>query len=689
MRKQNGFTLIELLAVIVILAVIALIATPVIMGVIDEAKMGAFKDSIYGIIKAGELSATKSENGTILFEVKNTEIVDDENQILPYKGHIMKAGMISFSHQGKSSLALWDGTYCGLKSKNNSEITVKKADSLKKCVPDYDIGQQVILSDGSQWRVVAVDDNNPLEVTLFSEKNLTKGADGIYKQDNTDTTINSKNAVSFDPIYKRTASNGNPYCVNSATLGCNVYEKNGTTVTMDSAIKESVEQYQMQLVKSSVISKKTSVSLISKETLEDIGCDSDASGNTGHCINAPNWTYGSSYWTKSKEGKTAVDVWVIYSNGDMSYDCAMRPNTFGIRPTVTLPIVLIGGIDGKDKTKVSRSTNAVWIWANPSDPEASKIIFNEQERTSKLDLLKNNKFNTIYLDMNPDRMMDYKDFVIDAKERGIKVFSLLGDPSFIVPHNYQSVINSNMDKISAFNQYLDGKAKVSGIHYDAEYIGFPDQDFGSGPLIIGQSESAKRQSRRLDFITFVRTAKKYADKKKLLVEHDISSFMNMETFYDTDGVEKNMLDEILKSSDGITLMSYGNGTKNTLYPVLYKGPYHYDVDASNIHIQIDKNYIEKASTYQIPIIIGQDLEIFENTAKELADNPSKGPIYLPEYQNVSGTTDYKFSKGFVNRVMNEITNELKKELTSKNLDNKFGFAFHDYRYLIKLLNQTE
>ena len=51
--KKRGFTLIELLAVIVILAVIALIATPLIMGTITKAKKNAFIDSANGILKAG------------------------------------------------------------------------------------------------------------------------------------------------------------------------------------------------------------------------------------------------------------------------------------------------------------------------------------------------------------------------------------------------------------------------------------------------------------------------------------------------------------------------------------------------------------------------------------------------------------------------------------------------------------
>ena len=55
-KNMKGFTLIELLAVIVILAVIALIATPIIMNVINEAKKGANRDATFGFTKAVETS---------------------------------------------------------------------------------------------------------------------------------------------------------------------------------------------------------------------------------------------------------------------------------------------------------------------------------------------------------------------------------------------------------------------------------------------------------------------------------------------------------------------------------------------------------------------------------------------------------------------------------------------------------
>ena len=57
MKSNKGFTLIELLAVIVILAIIALIATPTILGVIETARKGSAESSALGFIDAVEKQA--------------------------------------------------------------------------------------------------------------------------------------------------------------------------------------------------------------------------------------------------------------------------------------------------------------------------------------------------------------------------------------------------------------------------------------------------------------------------------------------------------------------------------------------------------------------------------------------------------------------------------------------------------
>ena len=59
--KNKGFTLIELLAVIVILAIIALIATPTILGVVEDARRGAAEQSVLGFIDAVEKQAMINE----------------------------------------------------------------------------------------------------------------------------------------------------------------------------------------------------------------------------------------------------------------------------------------------------------------------------------------------------------------------------------------------------------------------------------------------------------------------------------------------------------------------------------------------------------------------------------------------------------------------------------------------------
>ena len=54
--KNKGFTLIELLAVIVILAIIALIATPIVLGIIDDARQSSREQSAEYIINNVELA---------------------------------------------------------------------------------------------------------------------------------------------------------------------------------------------------------------------------------------------------------------------------------------------------------------------------------------------------------------------------------------------------------------------------------------------------------------------------------------------------------------------------------------------------------------------------------------------------------------------------------------------------------
>ena len=140
--KKRGFTLIELLAVIVVLAIIALIATPIVMNVIKKANEGAAERSADNYVKAVEtliatekldgtpmsdgeytidptgklkkdgkeyeveVSGTKPVNGTITIE--NGQVVKDDTTTIEYKDFTVKYpnGKAEAKEKGESSSEL-------------------------------------------------------------------------------------------------------------------------------------------------------------------------------------------------------------------------------------------------------------------------------------------------------------------------------------------------------------------------------------------------------------------------------------------------------------------------------------------------------------------------------------------------------------------------------------------------------
>ena len=74
--NKKGFTLIELLAVIVILAIIMLIATPTILNVIEDARQGAARSSAMGYVDAIEKEIMAKQVTGDAGDLMNTTITD-------------------------------------------------------------------------------------------------------------------------------------------------------------------------------------------------------------------------------------------------------------------------------------------------------------------------------------------------------------------------------------------------------------------------------------------------------------------------------------------------------------------------------------------------------------------------------------------------------------------------------------
>ena len=93
-KNEKGFTLIELLAVIVILAIIALISTPVVMNVINQSRKKAAEDSAYGVVEAVksyhaekmlDLSATVKDTISVVFQSDGKVKIDGASTAVAFK----------------------------------------------------------------------------------------------------------------------------------------------------------------------------------------------------------------------------------------------------------------------------------------------------------------------------------------------------------------------------------------------------------------------------------------------------------------------------------------------------------------------------------------------------------------------------------------------------------------------------
>ncbi len=199
MKRSRGFTLIELLAVIIILSIIALITVPVIMNIIERANKSAFKDSAYGIIKAGELHYAdkllepSGMTSDITFTFPDAKGLD-------IKGSRPKSGNMKVTKEGKIELAISNGKYCARKSINDNDVTIDE--NIDNCslikgpnpiiTTNNSCLTEGICENGTKLNVkvnekenydfyVIKDDGN--ELTLIMNKNLGPTVAWISKED--------------------------------------------------------------------------------------------------------------------------------------------------------------------------------------------------------------------------------------------------------------------------------------------------------------------------------------------------------------------------------------------------------------------------------------------------------------------------------------------------------------------------
>ena len=143
MNKKHGFTLIELLAVIVVLAIIALIATPIVMNTIKSSKKGAAERSADSYVKQVEVAVAEerlSKNEVLegeyqitsdgnLCRDKSASCSDDNKIKIEMSGTKPTSGKIKITNgsvdQSSSSMTIGDYTVSYNSTKKTYEATEK------------------------------------------------------------------------------------------------------------------------------------------------------------------------------------------------------------------------------------------------------------------------------------------------------------------------------------------------------------------------------------------------------------------------------------------------------------------------------------------------------------------------------------------------------------------------------------
>ena len=390
--KKKGFTLIELLAVIVILAIIALIAVPIVMNIISKANKSAFKDSAYGILKAGESYYTSEllENSEGITE---DVIFTFPNNIegLEFQGSKPIGGTMTVRKDGKISLAIHNGKHCVTKGFEDEDIQI--SDDISNCkTPElntltdlatrYTFKKQVISTSTSTSTETATatyeDEVINVPSCITNKTKCDAGTPVAIKVNETetykfyvlndDTTKNEVTLIMNRNLYSSTdENNGNVAWINAEDYGNSTVKNDKGPLTALKVLKTrtsgwtNIPAYTYTLENDTdglggsntyePISKPTTATT-EESVVENVRArlprrEEIYAINNSTTLTSTPWLYENlygtgdnmiyGYWTSTTYSVDSSSAWIVYCYGDgvLSSDGVSIDNR-GLRPVITL-----------------------------------------------------------------------------------------------------------------------------------------------------------------------------------------------------------------------------------------------------------------------------------------------------------------------------------------------------------------
>ena len=318
-KKNKGFTLIELIAVLVIMAIIALIVTPLVMSIIRKARVSADKRSIDAYGRSIELAIAGYllDNGKFPTEVSQLTIEYSGSQVVCSTTQINTDSSVYLAGCTVAGRNVENYTYGSDKSPTYTAYTVGDT------VTYNNVNYYVIKDSGAKESAVTLLKAEPLsvaEVNQFGAGHVNRYAE-----------------VSVGTAYDYNGYGGMQY-YSSSTCGYNgsswVYDE-CTTDYATSEIKYVVDAW-----KTAKAPLATEARLITyDELIDNLGYDPTISsaGNPQKNDNVPTWVYNSNYWywTSSQHPNSSSKGWRVFINGELGdYDVYRYDSV--VRPVITL-----------------------------------------------------------------------------------------------------------------------------------------------------------------------------------------------------------------------------------------------------------------------------------------------------------------------------------------------------------------
>ena len=357
MKNKKGFTLIELLAVIVILAIIALIETPIVLNMINSARKNAAKSSALGFIDAIEYNNGFAQTEQAGYTEINGEDLDVTSSIfdnLKIKGKKPSSGYVTIVNGKVESTTMCVENYT-VTYINGTATVGEPCNDSGVSVPTFggtiDNSKQYLLTNVEQTGIVGVAYLNPKNLKVSCSKTNSQIGTGeanesgcmkfyIYDDDGTNYKMildhNISNTISWnstgDVLEMKEAKTsledntvdwvGSPRLIEASEIATitgntsfNGTSSDGYYFGANAAISFSSQNSSQQ-------QKQKSLAWLFDYTNDcnSSGCDTADAASTG-------------YWTSSTVSGFSY-IWFVHSFGSLSYD---NPNSYhGIRPVITL-----------------------------------------------------------------------------------------------------------------------------------------------------------------------------------------------------------------------------------------------------------------------------------------------------------------------------------------------------------------